>query len=202
MGVMKQFSKAGRPGTSPGGCASTATRSGAGLDRLETVVVAVLIVGFLAAAPLAAAAAGTWLHGNAARTQHAQQASRRQVTAVVLWVAAPKAGGYGGAWQAQAKWRALDGREVTGEVPVPSSTVVGGKLRVSTSPRTGDVTSAPLTDAQVANQTTSAEAAGVIAVGTVLAVVGAGTFWTLNRRRMAAWDADWQATEPRWTTRA
>ena len=68
--------------------------------------------------------------------------------------------------------------------------------------RTGAVTSAPLTDAQVANQTTSAEAAGVIAVGTVLAVVGAGTFWTLNRRRMAAWDADWQATEPRWTTRA
>ena len=172
-----------------------------GTDRLETVVVAVLIVGFLAAAPLAAAAAGTWLHGIAARTQHAQQASRRQVTAVVLSVTAPTAGGNGGAWQAQAKWRALDRREVTGEVPVPSSTVAGGKLLVWTN-RTGAVTSAPLTDAQVANQTTSGEAGGVIAVGTVLAVVGAGASWTLSRRRMTAWDADWQATEPRWTTRA
>ena len=137
----------------------------------------------------------------ARQAQLTQEASRRQVTAVVLTVAAPTADGEQLAWQAQARWRAPDGQEVTHEVPVPSGTTVGGKLQVWTD-RTGDFTTAPLLDSQVADQTTSGEALGVIAAASVLTLAGALALWTLNKRRMAAWDADWHATGPRWTTRA
>ena len=82
-------------------------------DRAETAVLAVLVAAFLIGAPFAALATGAWVHGMARQAQLAQEASRRQVTAVVLAVTAPSGGGEDLAWQAQARWRAPDGREVT-----------------------------------------------------------------------------------------
>jgi hypothetical protein len=119
---------------------------------------------------------------------------------VVLAVTAPPAG-QSLAWQARARWRAPDGHEVTHEVPVPSDTVVGGKLPVWTD-RTGDLATDPLTDSQVAGQTAAGEALGVVAAAGALTLAGSLALWALNKRRMAAWDADWHATGPRWTTRA
>jgi hypothetical protein len=171
-------------------------------DRVETAVLAVLVAAFLIGAPAAALATGAWMHGMAQRAQFAQEASRSQVTAVVLAVTSPSAGdGDELAWQALARWRAPDGQVVTHQVPVPSGTVVGGKLQVWTD-RTGDSTTAPLLDSQVSGQTVSGEALGVIASAAVLTLAGTLALWTLNKRRMAAWDADWQATGPRWTTHA
>jgi hypothetical protein len=89
-------------------------------DRAETALRAVLVAAFLIGAPFAALATGAWVHGMARQAQLAQEASRRQVTAVVLAVTAPSGGGDDLAWQARARWRAPDGREVTQEVPVPS----------------------------------------------------------------------------------
>jgi ABC-type multidrug transport system fused ATPase/permease subunit len=170
-------------------------------DRVETAVLAVLVAAFLIGAPFAALASGAWVHGMARQAQLTQEASRRQVTAVVLTVAVPSAVGEQLAWQAQARWRAPDGREVIHEVPVPAGTAVGGKLQVWTD-RTGDFITAPLLDSQVADHTTSGEVLGVIAAASVLTVAGVLALWTINKRRMAAWDADWHATGPRWTTRA
>jgi hypothetical protein len=171
-------------------------------DRVETAVLVVLVAAFLIGAPAAALATGAWTHGMAQRAQLAQQASRSQVTAAVLAVTPPTpAGGEELAWQAQARWRAPDGQVVTHQVPVPLDTAVGGKIQVWTD-RTGDLTTAPLLDSQVADQTASGEALGAMAVAVVLTVAGALALWTLNQRRMAAWDADWHATGPRWTTRA
>lgn len=171
-------------------------------DRVETAVLALLVAAFMIGAPFAALAAGIWVHGLAKQAQLAQEAARHQVTAVVLTVA-PSAAGTDGApvLQAQARWQAPDGREVTHEVPVPGGTVAGAKLQVWTD-RTGDFTGAPLSDSQVAEQTTIARVTGVVAAAGVLTLTGALTIWTINRRRMADWDADWQATGPRWTTRA
>jgi hypothetical protein len=169
-------------------------------DRVETIVLIVLVVAFLIGAPFAALATGAWVHGTAQRVQLTQQGSRWQVTAVVLAVA-ESATGESLVWQAQARWRAPDGREVTHQIPVPSGTLAGGKLQVWTD-RTGDLTTAPLLDSQVADQTTSGEALGVGASAVVLTLVGALALWVLNKRRMAAWEADWHATGPRWTTRA
>lgn len=170
-------------------------------DRIETAVLALLVAAFLIGAPFAAFAAGAWVHGMVRQAQLAQEASRTQVTALVLSVAAPPAGGQNLTWQAQARWQAPDGHEVTREVPVPSDTVAGGKLQVWTD-RTGDFATAPLTDSQVAGQTATGQVLGVIAWAAILTLAGVLGRWALNRRRMADWDADWHATGPRWTTRA
>lgn len=169
-------------------------------DRVETAVLVLLVTAFLIGTPFAALAAGSWMHSMARQAQLAQEASRHQVTASVLAVTAPPAG-QNLAWQAQARWRAPDGHEVTNEVPVPPDTVVGRKLQVWTD-RTGDFTTAPLTNSQVAGQTAIGEGLGVITSAVVLTLAGGLALWALNKRRMAAWDADWHATGPRWTTRA
>jgi hypothetical protein len=168
-------------------------------DRVETVVLALLVAGFLIGAPFAAFVTGARTHDMAERTQSAQEASNRQVTAVVLTVTAPTAG-RDFLWEARARWTAPDGREVTHEVAVPSGTAVGGTVQVWTD-RTGDLTTAPLLDSQVSDQTATAEVAGVLVYAGVLALAGTLAHRILNRRRMAAWDADWHATGPRWTTR-
>jgi hypothetical protein len=170
-------------------------------DRAETVVLAGLVILLLAGGPFAALAAGSWTHAMAQRTQLAQEASRRQVTAVVVSMIPPSAGDWGLTWQARARWRAPDGREVTDEIPVPTSTEVGATLPVWTS-LSGDFTTAPLVDSQVSGQVVTGEVLGVIGLADGLAVVGALVLSWINKRRMADWDADWRATGPRWTTRA
>lgn len=172
-------------------------------DRVETAVLTLLVAAFLIGAPFAALAAGTWVHGTARQAQLAQEASRYQVTAIVVAASASPtdAGAEELAWQAQARWRAPDGQEVIHEVPVRSGTVAGEKVQVWTD-RTGAVTDAPLSDAQVAEQATVAEVTAVVVAAGVLALVGALALWTINKRQLADWDADWHATGPRWTTRA
>jgi hypothetical protein len=170
-------------------------------DRAESLVLLLLALVFLAGAPFAALLGGAWAHGMALRAQHAQRASLRQVTAVVLAVTASSAGGAKLPWQAQARWRAPDGREVTHEVPVPSGLEAGGLLRVWTD-RAGDLAAAPLLDSQVAGQAAVGEMLGVAGAAGALILAGVLTRWSLNMRRMAAWEADWQATGPRWTTLA
>jgi hypothetical protein len=170
-------------------------------DRAETLVLILLAVAFLAGAPFVALAAGGWARAVALHAQRAQEAAVRQVTAVVLAVSAPPPVGERFAWEAKARWRAPDGREVTREVPLPYSPAVGGSLTVWTD-RAGDLASAPLLDSQLAGQATTGEALGVAGMAAALLLAGGLARWTLNRRRLAAWDADWQATSPRWTSRA
>jgi hypothetical protein len=59
-----------------------------------------------------------------------------------------------------------------------------------------------MNDSQVAALTTLGAATGVTTLAAVLVLAGALARGSLNRRRLAGWDADWQATGPRWTTRA
>src|SRR5581483_112296 len=105
-------------------------------DRVETAVLALLVAVFLIGTPFAALATGAWLHGTARQEQLAEKASRHQVTAVVLTVTAPPAGRL--SLQAQARWKAPDGREVTRQVPVPSGMAAGGRLALWTD-RAGDL---------------------------------------------------------------
>jgi hypothetical protein len=171
-------------------------------DRIETLVLILLAVVFLAAAPLAAAASGTWAHASAQRAEVAQAASRYPVTAVVLTVAAPQAAGYGSSVSiAQARWTAPDGAAVTRGVLVPVGTAVHARLSIWTT-RDGQPAARPLNESQVASTTLLGEAAGVGALAIVLALGGVLARWSLNRRRLAAWDADWAVIGPRWTTRA
>jgi hypothetical protein len=169
-------------------------------DRLETGVLALLIVVFLAAAPFAALASGSWALARAHQAQRAEQASSYQVPARVLKLDAPSGGAYGDP-RAQARWTAHDGKVITGEIPVPLYAAVGSTQWVWTT-TDGQITDPPLQDSQVTGQAYIAEGFTVITLAVLLTITGLVTHWTLDKRRMAAWDTEWRATGPRWTTRA
>ena len=169
-------------------------------DRIESVMLALLLAAFLIGAPLAALAGGGWAHTAAQRAQHAQSGSRQQVTAVVL-TAVPQTGFWDPTSVTRVRWTAPDGAVVTGELPVTIGTRGGATFRVWTT-RDGQLTAHPLSDAQVADLTALGVASGAAAVTALLVLAGTLGRWMLARRRAAAWDADWQATGPRWTARA
>lgn len=171
-------------------------------DRAETFVLALPLVAFLVGAPLAALSSGSWAHAIAQRAELAQAASRRQVTAVVLTAAGPATAG---SWNltavTSARWTAPDGTVVTSELPVPAYTRAGATVRVWTT-RDGQLTSMPMGESQVAYLADLGEMAGAGTVALMLALVGVLARRSLDKRRMAAWEADWQSTGPRWTTHA
>jgi hypothetical protein len=167
-------------------------------DRVETVILVVLAITFLVVAPFAGHAAGAWAKGTAHRVQLEQEASWRQVPAVVM--KAPS--GYAALEpEAQSRWTAPNGEVMTGQIPVQPGTAVGATVRVWVN-HDGQLTNPPLKDSQVAGQSAFAAVLSVIALGVVLIIIGALARRALDRHRMAAWDAEWRATGPRWTTRA
>jgi hypothetical protein len=170
-------------------------------DRAESAVLIVLVIAFIAAAPFAALACGAWARATAHQVQATQQVSRYQVPAVVLPVpAGSQASGYA-APEARARWTAPDGKVISDQVPVLAATAAGTVVRVWVT-RDGQLTDAPLQDTQVAGQADFAATAGVVALAAMLAVTGALARRALDKRRIAAWDADWRATGRRWTRRA
>jgi hypothetical protein len=170
-------------------------------DRAETVVLILLTVLFLVGAPLSALAAGAGMHSAAQRAELAQHASKYQVTATIETATGAPASGGNLTTEVTARWTMPNGTVVNTEMAVPIGTTPGDKVNVWTT-RDGRLTTAPLSESQVASLTDLAEFAGVAVLALVVALAGVIARWWLNRRRMAAWDADWRATGPRWTTRA
>lgn len=172
-------------------------------DRLETAVLAVLVIMFLAAAPFVAQACGAAAREAAHQKQLAQEASLRQVPALVIKDASPAQVTVSTLTtpKAQVRWTAPDGHARTGETPVPSGTRTGATVPVWVT-NSGQLASPPLLDSQVAGTADLAAAGGVALLGFVLVNAGLATRRVLNRRRMAAWEAEWRAAGPRWTTPA
>ena len=167
-------------------------------------MLAVLIVVFAAAAPFAAQQSGAWAHARAHTVQLVQEASRYQVTAVLLKPTPASQPGGGVAARdprVPARWIAPDGRPTTGEIPVPTGTTAGMTTPIWVT-RDGELTSQPLQDSQVASQTLLVAILSVVALALSLAVAGALARRALDKRRLAAWDAEWRAAGPHWTTRA
>ena len=171
-----------------------------GSDRLETVVLAMLVIVFLAAAPFAALASGSWTLARAHQAQLAERASSYQVPALVLKLEAPSGGAYGDP-SAHARWTAHDGKVVTGDIAVPLGAAVGSTQWLWTT-ADGRLTDPPLQDSQVTGQAYFAEGAAVFTLAVLVTITGLLARRTLDKRRMAAWDTEWRATGPRWTTRA
>ena len=118
----------------------------------------------------------------------------------MLKLEAPSGGAYGDP-SAQARWTAHDGKVVTGDIAVPLGAAVGSTQWLWTT-ADGQLTDPPLQDSQVTGQAYFAEGSAVFTLAVLLTVTGLVTRRTLDRRRMAAWDTEWRATGPRWTTRA
>jgi len=170
-----------------------------GSDRAETAVLGVLLAAFLVGAPFAAHAAGSWTYATAAREAQLQQATTYQVPATLLQAALPwNVSVYGG--EANARWRAPDGQVRTGQVFVPTGAAAGGTVMVWTN-RDGQLADSPLQATQVAGRADMSRVLAVAALAVTLIALGLLARRALDKRRLAAWDAEWLATGPRWSPR-
>ena len=174
-----------------------------GSDRAETVVLAALLAAFLAVAPFAAHTAGSWANATYAREAQAQRAALRQVPATLLQsplkvIAFPGAGVI--PLGADARWRAPDGQLRTGLLFAPAGATAGSTILVWVN-HAGQLADPPLGHAQLATRAQLARELTTGALAVMLIITGWLARRFLDRRRMAAWDADWLATGPRWIPR-
>ena len=170
-----------------------------GSDRAETAIVGVLLAAFLSGAPLVAHAAGSWTYATAAREAQAQLAALRQVPATLLEAATPWGGGQYGAG-AEARWRAPGGQARTGYVFTPGYAAAGSTVMIWVG-RSGQLTDSPLQHSQITGRAVLAQVLAVAALAVMLMIIGWAARWALDRRRLAAWDAEWLASGPRWSPR-
>jgi hypothetical protein len=166
-----------------------------GSDRAETAMLGVLLAAFLAGAPFAAQAAGSWTYATSIREAQVQQATLRQVPATLLQAAPSNISN-----EANARWKAPDGQVRTGQIFAPSGAPAGSTVMVWVN-QAGQLTDSPLQRSQVTGRADMARALAVAALAAVLGIVGLVGRWALDRRRLTAWDAEWLATEPRWSSR-
>jgi hypothetical protein len=166
------------------------------IDRAEAVVVAALAVAFLAGAPLAAVAAGHYAYSHTSRTGAAQRAARHRVPAK-LDTTVP-ASGDGDQATVPASWTAPDGRRHTGMVPAPLVAPARGTVMIWIN-QAGRLTGAPLQPAQARSQAVLAAVLAPLILGMLVLCAGQFARVALDRRRLAAWDAQWRATGPQWT---
>ena len=168
------------------------------IDRVEAIITGALVAVFLAGAPLAAVAAGNAAYGAGSRTARAQQATWQQVPAV-LAATAPAAGFRQDEVTVPASWTAPDGTRHAGAVPVAPGTRVGRAVMVWVDAAGRLTGHPPLRLSQVRGQAVLATVFTPVAVGLIVLCAGLLAHAVLGRRRLAAWDTDWQVTEPHWT---
>lgn len=171
-------------------------------DRTETAVLGALLAAFLAGAPFAAHAAGSWAYASSAGEARAQRAALHRVPATLLqavssWSASQDDGALP---DAGARWKAPDGQVRTGQVYVPDGGVAGSTVLIWVGP-SGQQTDPPLQPGQIAGRADLTGEAAVVALAVALTAVGGLTRRALTARRLAGWDADWLATGPRWSPR-
>jgi hypothetical protein len=166
------------------------------IDRAEAVVVAGLAVAFLAGVPLAAVAAGHYAYDHASRTAAVQRAAWRQVPARLLTTVPTS--GYGDQATVPGRWTAPDGRRRTGMVPAPADAAAGGTVMVWVD-EAGRLTGPPLQPSLVPGQAMLAAIFAALVFAIIVVCAGLLAHTALDRRRLAAWDAQWRATGPQWT---
>jgi Na+-transporting NADH:ubiquinone oxidoreductase subunit NqrB len=172
-----------------------------GSDRAETAVLGVLLAAFLAGAPLAAHVAGHWAAAASAREAQVQRTVLHHVPATLLQPASDLTV-FGGqaVWSADARWTAPDGHARTGQLVTLSQAAAGRTVMIWVN-QAGQPSDPPLQHGQAVGRTQLAEGFAVASSAVALIVVGGLARRSLDRRRMAAWDADWMATGPRWSPR-
>jgi hypothetical protein len=168
------------------------------IDRLETGLIAGLVVAAAAVAPFAARAASQAADHSALQARQAQLSTRFQVRAVLVEQAATTSG-YALSTEVPdlASWTSVTGVRRSGEIPVLPDSPAGTEVPVWTD-ASGYLDSPPL---DLADAAADADAASACAIAGILIGCGAGVAITrqlLNRRRMAAWEADWLATAAAW----
>ncbi len=167
-------------------------------DRAEAVVLACMLSAFVIVVPLTAVIAGAQAYGAGLRAERAERAAWHQVPAVLLATApAPWFARY--QVPVRARWTAPDGARRTGDVAALPGTPAGRRVTLWVD-ASGRPVGAPLRPVQVAAQAAYVAAIAAAIAFSALLCAGALARWMFLRRRLAAWDAEWRAVGPRWTT--
>jgi hypothetical protein len=169
-----------------------------GIDRLETCVLVGLFVALTAVTPFAARLAGHASYLSALHARQEQLVSRHQVHAVLTEEAGPVSGYSLSAYVlTQASWTSAGGVRRSGDVPAVPGSPKGTAVTVWTDGN-GYLDSPPLALAEVGSQADAATIGVVVAAGVIYICGAAAIRQLLNRRRMAAWDAEWVTTARAW----
>jgi len=167
-------------------------------DRIAAFATVGLLAVFLVAAPIAAVFAGHWAYRWSVGQQQDQR-SWREVTAVLLQKAPVEPGCFdaSGSWTL-ARWTPPGERARDGVIPVPAGMPAGSRVRIWLD-RSGGWAGPPIGAQMVVVRVATAVTATIIMIATVLAAVASVGQWLLDRRRLAGWEADWNAVGPQWT---
>lgn len=166
------------------------------LDILESRLLAGLAAAFLIGAPLLGTMAGHAAHQASLREVQAQR-GWREVPATLLR-AAPGDSSIFASPLVQARWKAPGGAVRLGQIPAPGKALRGSTVPIWIS-RDGTLASQPLTRWQATSFAWTAGLLAGLGLGLALALLTYLIRVTMNRRRLAAWEADWAATGPRWS---
>jgi hypothetical protein len=168
-------------------------------DRVEAYLLAALFVASAAAAPFAAQAASHAAYAGALHAQRTQQATEHQVRAELTPLAADAGTGYSlsGYLPVEATWTSVTGARHSGQVMVPAGSKKDGTITIWAN-TAGKVVSPPLAASQVAGQGQAAAGGAIAGLLALYLCEAAIVRRLMNRRRLAAWDADWLVTARAW----
>jgi hypothetical protein len=168
-------------------------------DRVESYLLAGLLVAALAGAPFAAQAASHAAYAGALRAEQAQLADRHQVQAVLTQSAGNDNSTYTLSTEVpvQAAWTSPAGERRTADILVLAGTPRGTAVTIWTDAQ-GNPSSPPLEPAQVAGQGDVAGLGAIVAVAALYLCATGIVRYVMYRRRMAAWEADWAVTAQAW----
>ena len=145
---------------------------------------------------------GAAVHDSEHATAEAQNAERHMVPAT-LEVDAPAAEGVTEdtadelRYSVPVRWKAPDGSDRTGTAPVRAGADKGDTVHIWVD-KHGRPAEAPLSELDVWAHTAVAGAAAGGGVGLAVGAVRCGTLWVMNRRRLAAWEQEWERVGPGW----
>lgn len=169
-------------------------------DRIEGVVVAMLLGAFVAAVIVAAL-----LADHVYRSAQATSASLRPAVAVLSWPGAITETPILHEATAMATWQLTDGATRSGLLTTNDAPGIYGQAAGASVPlwldRSGEPAPPPQGAAGMAVGATMAALAVVVAAASVLAFCYRLCQRGLDRRRLADWSSAWAVTGPRWSSR-
>ena len=168
-------------------------------DRLEGLLVLVLIGTFLAAVALAPS------FGERLYQHQRAGAVRLHPGTAVLTQAGPPEDYVTTMGEATARWRAPDGRERNGvlstlNTPGISGAAAGTRVQVWLT-RSGQPEAPPVGAVEAMFSSVVLTIEAVLGAAIVLAICYVLSRLAIDRRRLANWTSEWSLTGPRWTTR-
>jgi hypothetical protein len=170
------------------------------VDRIQSSIVAGLVIAFIVAAPLLSILGVQVTDAAAVREQRAE-AKWQPVTAVLQESAAAGQVADDGAFDSwvTASWEMPGGVKRSGLVAVDLNARKGQRMTVWVTPA-GQLTRPKLTRAQVLEWEATVAIVTPIGLAVLLVVAGGVIRVAANRRRMAGWTRAWAASGPRWSS--